>query len=204
MKGTFITFEGIDGSGKTTQAERLCRYLQGKGHRSLFTREPGGTDISEKIRKLLLDCNNRGMAPLTELFLYSAARAQHTEEVIKPALERGEVVVCSRFADSTLAYQGGGRGIRDSLVRELSSMAAQGLKPDLTFLVDLDPEESLKRSKREDRVEQEELEFYRRVRQEYLKLARKETERIKLLNGTRSVEELHLEVVGVVQEELDL
>ncbi len=204
MKGTFITFEGIDGSGKTTQAERLFRYLQGKGHRSLFTREPGGADISEKIRKLLLDCNNRGMAPLTELFLYSAARAQHTEEVIRPALERGEVVICSRFADSTLAYQGGGRGITDSLVRELSSVATQGLKPDLTFLVDLDPEESLKRSKREDRIEQEELEFYRRVREEYLKLARQEIGRIKLLNGTRSVDELHTEVVRVVQEELGL
>lgn len=204
MKGTFITFEGIDGSGKTTQAQRLHQYLREKGHPCLFTREPGGTDISEKIRQLLLDRDNQAMHPLTELLLYSAARAQHVEELIKPALQRGEVVICSRFSDSTLAYQGKGRTITDSFVREVSSIATSGLEPDLTFLVDLDPQESLKRSERNDRIEQEELDFYRRVREGYLKLAEEEPKRIRLLDGGRSVEELHAEVVRITEQELKL
>ncbi len=204
MRGIFITFEGIDGSGKSTQAEKLDRYLKGKGCRSVFTREPGGTEISEKIRQLLLDRRNQDMHPLTELLLYSASRAQHTEELIKPALERGDVVICVRFADSSLAYQGEGRGISESVVQELTSIATRGLRPDLTLLVDLDPRESLRRSKREDRIESEELDFYQRVREGYLRLAGGAAERIKVLDGRKQVEELHKEVVGIVTRELGL
>jgi len=204
MRGIFITFEGIDGSGKTTQAEKLHQFLEAKGHRSLFTREPGGTSISEKIRQLLLDPGNRSMHPITELLLYSAARAQHTQELIRPALERGEVVVCARFADSSLAYQGDGRSIAQSVVRELCSIATGGLEPHLTFLVDLAPEESLRRSKREDRMEAEELDFYRRVRDGYLRLARTAAQRISVLDGRKSVGELHKEIVEIVEEKLGL
>ncbi len=197
-----ITFEGIDGCGKTTQAERLCAYLRGKGYPSLFTREPGGAQISEEIRELLLNRKDLRISPITELLLYSAARAQHTEEVISPALERGEIVVCVRFSDSTLAYQGEGRGIPEETVKGLNALATGGLTPRLTLLVDLEPEKSLERAERTDRIEAEKLEFYDRVRKGYLRLAREEPERIRVLDGAQPAESLEKEIRAIVEETL--
>ncbi|MEW6686695.1 MAG: dTMP kinase [Candidatus Edwardsbacteria bacterium] len=194
-KGLFITFEGIEGSGKTTQAKRLFYFLKRQGLSCVFTREPGGGKISEKIRRILLEPQNSQMCALTELFLYEASRAQHVQDIIRPALKTGKIVLCDRFADASLAYQGKGRGLNLNLIKELNQLAMNGLKPDLTFLIDLPAEKGLRRiNHKKDRIEREKEKFHQRVRLGYLRLAKQEPERIKVLDGRKRIEELQNEV----------
>lgn len=181
MKGLFITFEGPEGSGKSTHSKLLCDYLREKGYKVLHTREPGGTVIGEKLRKILLDPQNKDMSDTCELFLYLANRAQIVREVILPALKKGAIVVCDRFLDATAAYQGYGSGLALKLIRYIGRLAIGGIKPDLTILLDIDTLEGLKRSKRHDRIENKTLSYHRRVRKGYLTLAKEETERIRLI-----------------------
>lgn len=182
MRGKFITFEGSEGSGKSTQARLLCGYLRRKRRAVVFLREPGSTKISEKIRKILLDPANKKMTLVTEMLLYMAARSQLVEEIIKPALKQGKFVVCDRFLDATIAYQGYGAGLDLGLIRCIGALVTQGLKPDLTFLMDILPEEGLRRvGKNKDRIEQRKIAFHRRVRRGYFALAKKEPRRIKII-----------------------
>jgi dTMP kinase len=197
MKGLFITFEGIEGSGKTTQAERLRDYVRNRGYPVVLTREPGGTEIAEKIRKIILDKNNMEMLPLTELFLYLASRVQHTQRVIKPALLEGKIVISDRYSDATTAYQGYGRGIQRKVIKDISQVVTGGLVPNLTFLIDIAPEIGFKRMRREDRLEQEGNEFYNRVRAGYLQIARENPERVKVIDGTKSVNEIAAEISSI-------
>lgn len=191
MNGLFITFEGVEGCGKSTQIERLRERLEAAGRNVIVTREPGGTEISEAIRALLLDPAHTVMAPATELLLYAAARAQHVCERIRPALEAGRVVLCDRYADSTTAYQGAGRGLTPESLAQLHAMATGGLWPHLTLIIDLPAEEGLQRARgrgRSDRLEQESIDFHERVRQGFLGLAAREPERIKIIEGRQSIE----------------
>jgi dTMP kinase len=188
----FVTFEGIDGSGKTTQAEALVEALRGEGRSVVSTREPGGTELGERIRELVLDGPN--VSGWSEAALFAAARAQLVEEVIYPALRDGADVVCDRYLDSSLAYQGLARGLGVDRVLELNLQATRGLLPDRTFLVVLDPEEAARRTRRPDRIEQEGLEFQREVDRAYRELAQLFPNRITTLDGTRSASELAKEV----------
>ena len=196
----FITFEGIEGCGKSTQAKLLCESLIDRGFSVVFTREPGGTPAAEELRSFLLKPRNERFPPFAELSIYEAARAFHVENLIKPSLSEGAVVICDRFTDSTLAYQGYGRGIDLSLVERLNREATGGLKPDLTVLIDLPVEEAFKRisDRGKDRMEQEDLEFHERVRQGFLKIAEKEPERFLIVDGRKTVEEIHEEVLKEV------
>lgn len=195
-KGKFISLEGIDGSGKTTLKEQLRIQLEGK-YEFLMLREPGGTDISEKIRELLLDVRNEGILPRAEALLYAAARAQVVEEIIRPALKAGKLVVADRYLDSTIAYQGYGRGLDIDFLKQLNNLCTDGLKPDLTLLLDIEPAEGQRRRQKDilDRLEKEGLDFQTRVRNGYLKIQEEEPDRIKLLNGHLSVEELRREAL---------
>jgi dTMP kinase len=191
MTGRFISFEGVEGCGKTTQIKCLQAHLQSSGHQVLVTREPGGTPISESLRDILLDPDNTAMGSETELLLYLAARAQHVHEKIRPAMEDGAVVLCDRFADSTTAYQGAGRGISPATLRPLHEIATAGLWPDLTVVFDLPAKEGLSRARnrgRSDRIEQESLDFHERVRAGFLSLAEKEPSRIKIVDASQSIE----------------
>lgn len=180
----FITFEGIEGSGKTTQIHLLAQRLQNRGVPALTTREPGGCPIADAIRAVLLNPDHKAMSPRAELLLYAAARAQHVEEVIRPALAAGKIVLCDRFSAATIAYQGEGRGLDRELIDTLNSVAVKGLTPDLTILLDMPVEEGLRRAierndrhdMREGRFEQESLRFHERVRQGYLKLVEDENQ----------------------------
>ncbi len=206
--GTFITFEGIEGSGKSTQIRLLFEHLKGRGVDVKVTREPGGTVVGEKIRTILLDPSTKGLVPRAELFLYAAARAQHLEEVIQPALDEGKVVLCDRFADATVAYQGHGREIPLNVVKVVSSLVTIELKPDLTILLDLPAEAGLQRARERDsadaassassRFEQEDLEFHRRVRQGYLELAAVDRVRIKIVPADQSAEKVAKQIQGIV------
>ena len=206
----FITFEGVEGSGKTTQIQRLKKYLTHKGIPCKVTREPGGSSIGEKIRKILLNPDHREMVPTSELLLYEAARAQHVEEVIKPFLERGGVVLCDRFSDASLAYQGYGRRIDLKWIQGLNHLSSQGIRPDVTFLLDCPSDVGLRRAirrnrtlkqEREDRFEREEVEFHRRVREGYLTIARKEPDRVKVID-TRQGEERVFEKIRKIVDNL--
>lgn len=192
MSGLFITLEGIDFCGKTTQAKKLVSYLGSKGYQALLLREPGGNKVAEKIRKVLLSRKNSDMTPLTELLLYEAARLQLTEKVILPALKQGKVVVCDRYADSSLAYQGYGRGLNRKMIDDLNRMATFGLSPDLTIVLDVPVAVSAKRRKREgkekDRLEKEKSDFHKRIRQGFLKIAKGDRKRIKVIDGTGDVD----------------
>jgi len=202
--GFFVTFEGIEGCGKTTQIRHLTAHLEGKRQPFLLTREPGGTAISDRIRQILLSSENSRMEPATEFFLYAAARAQHIAEVVLPALRDGKTVLCDRFADATLAYQGFGRGLNLAWLEEIHNRFLQGLKPDLTFLLDLPVEEGLRRAwkrmenqaVKEDRFEKEALAFHQRVREGYLFLARREPNRIVVLDGMKDEQTLHREILN--------
>lgn len=206
----FITFEGADGSGKTTQAELLTKALQEKGFDVIHTYEPGGTEISEKIREILLDPKNSNMSALTELFLYLASRAQHVNEIIKPALTEGKIVICDRFIDATLAYQGYGRGLDKDLIQKLNSLVSQDIKPDLTFILDVDPNEGLQKAinlhknlyprGKGDRIEQEDIEFHHKVRTGYLKIADQDPQRVKIINRKKDVKEIHQIILKYVNE----
>lgn len=195
-RGIFITFEGPEGSGKTTQARLLVKYLRGKGYPVVFTREPGGTRIGDQIRAILHDLNNTDMLPATEILLFSASRAQIVGQVIRPALEAGKIVVCDRYADSTMAYQGYGHGLDLEALEFITRFATGGLKPDITFYLDIEVEKGLQRKRAahergEDewtRMDQKELEFHRRVRRGYLALAEAEPTRWVVLDASQGVE----------------
>jgi len=207
----FITFEGIEGCGKTTQAGLLARHLTTRGHRVTVTREPGGCPIADQVRAILLDAANGAMVPLAELLLYAAARAQHVAEVVVPALQRGEVVICDRFTDATLAYQGYGRGLDRTVIDDLNRLAAGSTRPDLTILVDCPVETGLGRAMaringstgaREERFELESLMFHRKVRDGYLELAKREPERFAVVDGARSIGETEAAVTAAVHARL--
>lgn len=202
MQGLFITFEGIEGCGKTTQAKLLYEHLLKKGKEVLLTEEPGGTEIGLKIRYLLLDRTSEGIHPITELFLYNASRIQHVMEKIKPFLERGYIVICDRFMDSTFAYQGYGRGIDLKIIKSLDEISRQGIKPHITFLLDIEPELGLKRhaSKELDRLERESLEFHKAVRKGYLEMARAEPGRFMVIPAERSIGEIHELIIDKLRD----
>ncbi|MDP3142847.1 MAG: dTMP kinase [Candidatus Omnitrophota bacterium] len=182
MTGKFITFEGSEGSGKSTQAKLLCAYLRRKKIPVMALREPGNTKIGEKIRRILLDPVNKKMLVTCEMLLYMAARAQLVEEIIKPALKKGKFVVCDRFLDSTLSYQGFGGKLDVKIIKQVGKIATCGIKPDLTFLLDLDPKEGLRRAGRvKDRIELRKLSYHQKVRRGYFKLAKQEPGRIKIV-----------------------
>lgn len=195
----FITLEGIDGSGKTTQLNLLAAWLQEQGLEAVITREPGGTPLGEKIRLLLLSPEDGPKTAVAELLFYAAARAELVQRVIKPALQAGKIVIADRFNDSTWAYQVWGRGLDPLWVKEVLSGTTDGIKPDLTLLFDLVPSVSLSRIKRGDRLEQENLDFFQRVRQGYLALAQEEPERIRLIAADRSVSAIWTEVRAEVE-----
>ncbi len=202
MPGLFITIEGIDGSGKTTQARLLVEWLRGQGYKVCATREPGGTPAGNKIRELVLS-NDHSPPPAAELFLYLADRAVHVSEVVKPALEVGEVVVCERYTDSTLAYQGYGRGLDLGLLRQLNEMATGGLLADLTVVLDLAPEQARLDEMRLDRLESEGLVFLGRVAAGFRELARQEPERIRVVDASQKVEAVQDQIVAAVRGLLD-
>jgi dTMP kinase len=206
MNGVLITFEGIEGSGKSTQARLLAEGLRSQGHDVLAVREPGGSAIAEKIRSLLLDPANVEMAPLAELLLYEAARAQLVAELIRPSLDRGAIVVCDRFYDSTTAYQGVGRGLRNVDFTTLNRLATGGLVPDLTLLLDVPVELGLRRAtggSDGDRIEREPAEFHARVRQGFQTVAAAEPARVRLFDGLRPREELAAEIAGLAAEAIE-
>jgi len=199
----FITFEGIEGCGKTTQIGLLTSFLESLHRPFLLTREPGGTGVGEQIRQILLSSENVGIEPMAELYLYAAARVQHLRQVISPALREGKVVICDRFADATLAYQGYGRGVDLAWIEEIHARTMENIEPDLTFLLDLPVEEGLRRalkrmekhSVKEDRFEKEALDFHRRVREGYLILARNQPRRIVALDGMKEEKTIHREIL---------
>lgn len=203
----FITFEGPDGSGKTTQARLLADWLRGQGHDVLLTREPGGTHIGDQIRAVLHDPHNIAMDARTEILLYSASRAQHVAETIRPALTAGKLVISDRYADSTLAYQGYGRRLDLATLQAITAFATGGLTPDLTLYLDLPPHEGLQRRQSGggewNRLDAEALEFHQRVRAGYLELARQEPQRWVMISADRSAEEVQAEIQTLVQAKLD-
>ncbi len=204
-RGTFITFEGPDGSGKSTQMRILARRLRELGREVVETQEPGGTHIGLQVRSILLNPENHKLCPIAEMLLYFAARAQNFDERIAPAWERGAIVLSDRFTDSTLAYQGGGRELGPGVVMQLHDIACHGLQPDLTICIDIDTETGLERTRARngitrDRMDEQALEFHRRVRSIYLELARKHPERIKLINGEGTIEEVAERVWEVVKD----
>ena len=211
MPGAFITFEGIEGSGKSTQISRLLQYLTNSGRPATLTREPGGTPIGDQVRKILLDPANKLLDPTAELLLYAASRAQHLREVIRPALDAGRVVLCDRFSDATLAYQGYGRGLSLDTIRELDRIVTAGLRPRLTILFDIDAATGVGRARGrntrqglhgEARFENEELLFHNRVRDGYLDLAKQDSGRIRIVDAARTPEEIQDDVRRLVDEVL--
>jgi dTMP kinase len=211
MKGTFITFEGIEGSGKSTQIVLLANYLTARGVQHVLTREPGGTLIGNQIRKILLDPANSALDPAAELLLYAASRAQHLREIIMPALAGGAIVLCDRFSDATLAYQGYGRGLDIEMIRELDRIVTAGMRPDLTLLFDIDAASGIARARgrnnshgleAEARFENEELAFHERVKQGYLALVVQEPERFQVLDASSPVEATQAKVREIVEERL--
>lgn len=193
MRGKFITLEGPDGAGKSTQVKLLAQYFSSRGLKAVVTREPGGTPVAEKIREILLNPENQEMTNRTEVLLYAAARAQHVEELIEPALTAGEMVICDRFIDSTLAYQGYGRGWDLDFLQKVNQIATGGWEPDLTILLDVPSELGIgriygNRKSGGDRLEQQDFDFHRRVRQGYLELAEKFPKRIKVVSAQEPVD----------------
>jgi dTMP kinase len=205
----FITFEGVEGSGKTTQIKRLKGYLTKKGIPCVITREPGGCPISEEIRKILLNPEHRGMVPLTELLLYEAARTQHVEEVIVPFLKEGGVVISDRFSDASIAYQGYGRRIDLRLIESLNRLSSKKIKPDVTFLMDCPSRVGLKRAlhrnktlkqEKEGRFELEKIQFHHRVRKGYLSIAKEELRRVKVINTRQGEDKVFQKIQKVIDE----
>jgi len=200
----FITFEGPDGSGKTTQARMLVEYLQARGLPVIYTREPGGTEISEQIREVILSTRNLAMQNETEVLLFSAARAQIVAELIRPALAAGKIVVCDRYADSTLAYQGYGLGLDLEALRAITKFATRGLVPDLTFYIDVPVQVGLERRHQGEtnRLDQKDVEYHARVRHGYLELAKAEPARFVVIDGRESIEEVQDKIRARMSEEL--
>jgi len=204
MKGKFIVFEGVDGSGKTTQLKLLGERLEQRGYRVLYTREPGGTPVGEAVRKILLDPKHNELNPVAESLLYAAARAQHVAQVIKPALLEGQIVLCDRFVDSSLAYQGFARGLSIELLDKINELATAGLRPDLVLLLDFVSAAGLERiagaGRAADRIEQESLAFHRKVRDGYLTLARRDPQRYRVIDANGTIEQIHRDILGFVEE----
>ncbi len=206
MNSVFITMEGPDGAGKSTQIELLSQYLQTRGYDVVLTREPGGTDISEAIREVILNKEYTKMGHMTELLLYAAARAQLVEEVIKPALLSGKAVICDRFVDSSAVYQGLGRELGVDKVYGINEYALAGISPDLTIFIDLEAEEGLKRKKDQselDRMEMESLAFHQRVVEGYRQLAKLDPERIFKVDGSLPIEDISTLIITEVKNRLD-
>jgi dTMP kinase len=224
-RGKFITFEGLDGTGKSTQLRKLAAALRASGHKVVETREPGGTAIAEKIRRVLLDSGTQGLSPLAEMALMFASRAQHIAEVIQPALDHGSIVLCDRFTDSTEAYQGSGRKLGSEVVLELHRLLCGDLQPDLTILLDSDPSMSVGRARRrnrhaahaahssnkstskhhdENRFEQETRTFFSRVREGYLKIAAREAQRVVVVDATGTPVQTHRKIMEVIGRKLKL
>ena len=208
----FITFEGIEGCGKTTQVKNLTAYLNEKGIPNVNTLEPGGTDIGQSIRRILLDTNNTGLFPLTELILYAADRAQHVNEIIRPALDQGKWVICDRYFDATVAYQGFGRGLDMEIIDILNNQATGGLMPDITVLMDCTEEIGIKRaldrnkdSSQEDqgRFEKEKMEFHHRVRRGYLTLAEDNRDRYIVIDASKPLGEVEMDVIRALTPYID-
>lgn len=203
----FITFEGPDGSGKTVQMAGLVEFLEASNYHVLATREPGGTSIGEQIREVLHNLNNTEMHPRTEILLYQASRAQHVEQVILPMLKNGKIVLCDRYADSTMAYQGYGHRINLDQLGRLVDFATGGLKPDLTLLLDIDPEQGLRRREEGgdwNRLDAYDLEFHKRVRQGYYELAKADPERWVTIDAGRSFGIIQEKIRQVVMQRLDM
>ncbi|MBQ0017659.1 MAG: dTMP kinase [Clostridiales bacterium] len=191
-KALFITLEGGDGAGKSTQIENIKKYFEEKGKECVITREPGGTPVGEKLREVLLDCSNGEMEDVTEMMIFAASRAQHVRELIRPSLADGKIVICDRFKDSSLAYQGIGRDLGD-MVENVNNIAVDGLVPDITFWLDVDPETGKARASNAgelDRLEREKMDFHQKVYEGYLKLCRENPERIKRIDATKPIEEI--------------
>ena len=218
-RGKFITFEGLDGTGKSTQMEKLARKLRAEGLPVVVTREPGGTAMGEKVRHLLLDTGTAKLSPLAELALMFASRAQHIQEIIQPALAEGRLVLCDRFTDSTEAYQGGGRKLGSGPVTALHQILCGGLQPDLTILMDSDVAASVARARRrnvarvagnhrgasdENRFEQENHAFFTRVRQTYLAITEREPQRVILVDARGTPAETHKRIMEIVRRKLKL
>ena len=218
-RGRFITFEGLDGCGKSTQIEKLANALRAQHISVILTREPGGTPAGEKIRQLLLDSSTADLSPYAELALMFASRAQHIEEVIRPALAEGKIVLCDRFTDSTEAYQGGGRKLGSEPVLALHRILCGNLQPDLTILMDSDVAASVERARRrnkvsrfgkgrekhdENRFEQESRAFFGRVRNAYLAIAAREPQRVALVDARGTPDETHAKIVEIVRQKLKL
>lgn len=203
-KGKFITFEGPEGCGKSTQIRLLAEALEREGRLVVTTREPGGTEIGEEIRKILLNQEYIQLTDVCEVFLYEAARAQLVNEVIVPALDSGHIILCDRFSESTLAYQGYGGNISVEWIQKMDHMARGGLRPDLTIFLDLDPAEGLKRArasqKEIDRLEEKDLEYHQRVYQGYLELARENPEGIKRVDANRGIHQIQADILTLVLE----
>jgi dTMP kinase len=213
-RGVFITLEGLDGSGKTTQIKRLAAWLNRRGHQPVLLRQPGGTAIGDRIREILLDSRSRSLDPMTEMALMFADRAQAIAEIIQPALDAGKVVVCDRFTDSTEAYQGGGRKLGSQVVLELHRLICRGIQPDLTLLLLPSFESSLVRARRrnlrdtnetgrdENRFESEQDAFFRRVWEKYREIAAREPNRVVLIEGDLTIDEVHEQIVESVSERI--
>ena len=215
QRGKFITFEGLDGCGKSTQLGLLADELRKQGHAVVVTREPGGTDTGEKIRRLLLDTRTSGLAPMAELGLMFASRAQHIHEVILPGLNAGRIVLCDRFTDSSEAYQGGGRKLGSKVVLELHRVLCGDMKPDLTILMDSDVAASVERARRrnrgrdssendEGRFEKENRAFFTRVRNTYLEIANREPERVMVVDARGTPAKTHAKILQVVSKKLTI
>jgi len=205
MKGRLVTFEGIDGSGKSTQIGMLENELKKLGVGFKTFREPGGTDLSEKIRTILLDKENIELISTAESLLFAAARAQLTTEQIKPAIEKGEFVICDRFTDSTIAYQGYGRGLDIKQLEEINYIATAGLTPDITFILDISPEAAAVRMEAEasDRMEETGADFFRRIRVGYCQIKDQNTNRYRLINGEQSPENVFKEIKEIIMKQFE-
>ena len=204
-EGLFITLEGIEGAGKSSSLNYISELFVCAGHEVLQTREPGGTDTGEQIRKILLDSDNIRLESSTELLLMFAARSQHLEEIVKPALEKDQIVICDRFTDASYAYQGGGRGIEELRIKTLEDWVQLGFTPTVTLLFDLDVEVGLRRAEKRsqaDRFEQEDIMFFKRVRSSYLQRASNEPIRFRIINAGNSLEDVKQQIHKALQEYL--
>ena len=199
-KGLFITFEGIDGCGKTTQIKLLKDYLEKNNYSILLTREPGAKGLGEKFRDILLNYDGV-VSSNCESFLFLADRAQHIDTIIKPAIDNGTIVLCDRHTDSTVAYQGYGRELNLKQIHYLNNIATNNIKPDLTFILDIDVETSLERvGKNRDRMENAGIEFFNRVRNGYIEISKQEPNRVKLINGKNNIEDIHNQIIEQISE----
>lgn len=209
-KGYLITFEGLDGSGKSTQALKLKEALSRKGYSVVLTREPGGTPLAEEIRRVILTPTTEPLVPMAEILLYAASRAQHVESLIKPALAEGKIVISDRFIDSSIAYQGYGLGWDVEVVKAVNRMAVNGLMPDLTFFIDVSVEKALERIKgrqhraEADRIESREMLFHRKVREGFIQLSKSDSRFVRVESEEYSIETIHREIMEILRQKLNI